>query len=225
MQATPFFLYSVREYGRIAREEKRAQAHLYQCERESMSKQKQHLIQLSMGAVCLALYFVLDRFFAIHLLANQYKLSFIPVIVAAVFLGPVWGMAVGGLGDLLSAVLMPMGAYFPGFSIVSALIGLTFGLFCHKKLSVPRIIGAVLVCQGIGGFVLNTLNLAFYYIANGITQYGTQVMPIVLAIAATRAVQAGVYMVAQTAFLLLLMKIKPRLDAALPWQSSATPTA
>ena len=160
----------------------------------------------------IALYFVLDRFTAINLLTNQYKLSFIPLFVAAVFFGPVWGAVVGGLGDLVSALIMPTGAYFPGFTLVSALMGLTLGLLCYKKLTAPRAVLAAFLCQGVGGLVLNTFNLAFYFIINGIGKYGDSVWAIVTALAATRAVQAGIYFVAEAAFLLFLIKIKPRVE-------------
>ena len=142
-------------------------------------KTKQTTLKLTCSAMLIALYFVLDRFTAINLMTNQYKLSFIPLIVAAVFLGPLWGAAVGGLGDLVSALIMPTGAYFPGFTVVSALMGLTIGLLCRKKLTVPRALLAAFLCQGIGGLVLNTFNLAFYFIINGIGKYGNTVLPIV----------------------------------------------
>ncbi len=177
-----------------------------------MSKQKRIILKLTVTAMLIALYFVFDRFTAINLLSNQYKLSFIPLIIGAVFFGPLCGIAVGGLGDLVSALLMPTGAYFPGFTLVSALMGLIFGLLCHKKMTVPRIVLAVFLCQGVCSLVLNTFNLAVYFMASGITKYGTSVIPIVTSLAATRAIQAGVYFVAETVFLLLLMKAKPRLD-------------
>ena len=177
-------------------------------------KSKTYTLKITMSAVFIALYFVLDRFTAINLLANQYKLSFIPLITASVLLGPIWGMAVGGLGDLVSALIMPTGAYFPGFTIVSALMGLTFGLLCHKKTSVPRALLAAFLCQGIGALVLNTLNLSFYFIINGITKYGNTVLPIVSALALTRSIQAGVYFIAEFVFLLILIKIKPRIEKA-----------
>ena len=177
-----------------------------------MSKQKIYLIKMSFSAMLIALYFILDRFAAINLPSNQYKLSFIPLIVGAVFLGPVWGMAIGGIGDLVSALLLPTGPYFPGFTLVSALMGLCFGLLCYKKISVPRAVIAVLLCQGIGGFILNTLNVAFYFIVNHIDKYGTAVLPIVGALALSRGIQAIIYIVAEILFMLLLVGVKPQIE-------------
>ena len=180
-----------------------------------MSKNKQNLIKLTMSAMLIAIYFVLDRFAAINLLTNQYKLSFIAVILAAVFLGPAYAAVVGGLGDLLSALIMPTGPYFPGFTAVSALVGLMFGLMLYKKITYPRIVISVFIAQVAGTLILNTFNLAFYFIINGIGKYGTSVMAIVSALALSRLIQAGIYLVAEIAFLVLLKKFKPNIQKAL----------
>lgn len=163
----------------------------------------------------IAMYFVLDRFAAINLLTNQYKLSFIAVIFAAVFLGPAYAAAVGGLGDLLSAIIMPTGPYFPGFTVVAALVGLMFGMFLYKKITYPRIILSVFIAQVAGTLILNTLNLAFYFIINGIGKYGDTVWAIVSALAVTRLVQAGIYFAVEIVFLVLLKKLKPNIEKAL----------
>ena len=177
-----------------------------------MRKQKAFIIKLTVTAMLIALYFVFDRFTAINLLSNQYKLSFIPLIIGAVFFGPICGIAVGGLGDLISALLMPTGAYFPGFTLVSALMGLIIGLLCYKKFTAPRALLAVFLCQGVCSLILNTFNLAVYFMMSGITKYGTSILPIVASLAATRAVQAGVYFVVETVFMLILIKAKPKID-------------
>ncbi len=176
---------------------------------------KQGIIKLTTSAMLIAIYFVLDRFAAVNLMTNQYKLSFIAVIFAAVFLGPAYAAAVGGLGDLLSAIIMPMGPYFPGFTVVAALVGLMFGLFLYKKISYSRIIISVFIAQVAGTLILNTLNLSFYFIINGIGKYGDTVSAIISALAVTRLVQAGIYFVAEIAFLVLLKKLKPGIEKAL----------
>ena len=180
-----------------------------------MSKNKQFTIKIVTSAMLIALYFVLDRFAAINLLTNQYKLSFIAVIFAAVFLGPAYAAVVGGLGDLISALIMPTGAYFPGFTVVSALVGLMFGLMLYKKITYPRIVISVFMAQVAGTLILNTLNLAFYFIITGVGKCGDSVTAIVSALALTRLVQAGIYLVAEIAFLVLLKKLKPNIEKAL----------
>ena len=157
-------------------------------------------IKVSVTGMLLALYFIFDRLIAINLPANKYNLSFIPVIIAAYYLGPVYALAVGGLGDLLGALIMPFGAYFPGFTVIAMLNGLGLGLILYKKLTIPRIALGVAFSQIICGFILNTLNLSFYYIANGINKYGGTVLEIIPAIYLTRLSQAIIYIVMETAF-------------------------
>lgn len=174
-----------------------------------MSKTKSRTLKITLCAILLAIYFITDRFLAINLLANQYKLSFIPVIFAAVFLGPVYGGIVGGIGDLLSSLIMPTGPYFPGFTVCAALMGVIFGLFCHKKITVPRIAVATFINQGIVAMILNTINLAFYFIINNIGKYGNNVFKIFGALFLSRSIQAGIYFVAEVALLLIFMKTAP----------------
>lgn len=85
-------------------------------------------------AMLTALYVVLDRIVpSIKLPGAKVALSFVAPIVAAVLYGPVSGMLVYGLGDLIAALLFPFGTYHPGFTVVAALMGITLGLFLNKK--------------------------------------------------------------------------------------------
>ena len=61
-------------------------------------------------------------------------------------------------GDLIGAILFPFGAYFPGFTISAALIGLVYGIFLYKKPGEERknfkfiiqlIISSIIVLGGI----------------------------------------------------------------------------
>lgn len=58
--------------------------------------------------------------------------AFITVLIAAALYGPLPAMAVGGLSDLLGAILLPKGAYFPGFTISEMLVGLIYGFFLYR---------------------------------------------------------------------------------------------
>ena len=49
-----------------------------------------------------------------------------------IYLGPKYACLICALGDLIGALLFPFGAYFPGFTISAALMGLVYGLFLHK---------------------------------------------------------------------------------------------
>ena len=58
--------------------------------------------------------------------------AFVAVFVGAYLYGPVAGAVVGGLGDFLGAILFPIGAYFPGFTLNCALTGVVMGLLLYK---------------------------------------------------------------------------------------------
>ena len=69
-------------------------------------------------------------------------------IMAGLLLGPVWGMLVGALADGVGFLVAPMGAYIPGLTLTSALIGLIPGLirkYVFKKSIVPAVIVAVII--------------------------------------------------------------------------------
>ena len=84
-------------------------------------------------ALLIAINVVLARFFGIQTPIVQINFSFIPVVLAALLYGPLPAALVGAVGDVLGAVLFPAGAYFPGFTLTSALGGLIYGLFLYKK--------------------------------------------------------------------------------------------
>lgn len=70
---------------------------------------------------------------SIHTATIKIGFTFIPVVIAAILFGPLVGGAVGGLGDLLSAILFPVGAWIPGITLSNILMGIVFGLFLYKK--------------------------------------------------------------------------------------------
>lgn len=71
-------------------------------------------------------------------------LKFITVFISAALFGPVWGGVVALLGDILNAVLMPVGAFLPQVSAVEFLYGFIFGLFFYKKFTKDYVRNTVL---------------------------------------------------------------------------------
>ena len=59
--------------------------------------------------------------------------AFIPVATAAILYGPLWAGCVGALADLIGALLLPIGTYFPGLTLTALLIGMIYGLFLYKR--------------------------------------------------------------------------------------------
>ena len=84
-------------------------------------------------ALLVALEVVLSRWLSFN--AAQYKIgfAFVPLAIAAVLYGPMGGMTVGGISDLLGATLFPSGPFHPGFTLSTVLKGLVFGLLLREK--------------------------------------------------------------------------------------------
>ncbi len=89
--------------------------------------------KIILSAMFLAVLLVLSRFLSIKTNLLVISFSFIPIMLSAVYLGPKYSTIIAGLGDLIGAILFPFGAYFPGFTLTAALIGLIYGLFLYKK--------------------------------------------------------------------------------------------
>lgn len=117
---------------------------------------------VTMGLL-VALHVVLSRFCSINAWNLKIGFAFVPVFAAAFLYGPVPAGVVGAVGDLLGAVLFPIGPYFPGFTVTCFLTGIAFGLLLHKKQSLPRILIAVAISQLALGLLLNTLWISILY--------------------------------------------------------------
>ena len=106
---------------------------------------------VSMIGIMVAMEVILARF-SIHTWNLKIGFTFLPIAVAAILYGPVAGGFVGAIGDVVSAVLFPVGAYFPGFTLTAYLTG-----------AVPNIILSVLVVQVLISQLLNTYWISFLY--------------------------------------------------------------
>ena len=110
-----------------------------------------------------AIEIVLSRFCSISAWNIKIGLAFVPLVLAAMLYGPLAGGAVGAVVDLIGALLFPIGAYFPGFTLTAFLNGMFFGLLLHKKRTMPRVICAVAVTQLCCSLLLNTLWISLLY--------------------------------------------------------------
>lgn len=155
---------------------------------------------------------VLSRFCSINAWNIKIGFGFIPVAAAAILYGAVAGAAVAALGDLVGALLVPIGAYFPGFTLTAALTGMVLGLFLHKKQTEPRILGAVAVNQLVLSQFLNTLWISILY--------NSPYWPIFV----TRIVQTLILAPVQFIVIsLLAKKLFPRLKGAKSQSIQCTP--
>lgn len=94
-----------------------------------MSKLKKVIL----SGILLALLIVLNRFVSIKTPLLVISFSFVPIMMAAVWLGPKYSTLIAALGDFIGAILFPFGTYFPGFTVSAGLTGLIYGLFLYKK--------------------------------------------------------------------------------------------
>lgn len=95
-----------------------------------MSKIKKIVI----SALILAILIISDRFLSINTNFFTINLSFIPSMIAAILLGPIYSALVYGLSDYIGAHLFPFGEYFPGFTVSAILKGFICGLLLNPGL-------------------------------------------------------------------------------------------
>ena len=154
--------------------------------------------RLTALGVLVALEVVLNRFLSINAWNIKIGFSFVPVVVAAMLFGPLYAGVVGALGDFIGAILFPIGAYFPGFTLTAFLMGQVWGFFLHKDQSFWRIALAVVINQFILSLFLNTFWISVLY--------GSPYVPLL----ATRVVQSGILTAAQLAVIELIARALPR---------------
>lgn len=110
-------------------------------------------------ALLVALEVVLSRFLSINTPINKIGFAFVPLALSGMLYGPLAGLAVGTVSDLLGATLFPTGPFFPGFTLTTALKGLIYGLCLDRKNAGrwPPVIFAVTFNAVVFSLVLNTI--------------------------------------------------------------------
>lgn len=126
-------------------------------------KEKRTLRSFSVISVLVAMEIILSRFLSIHTWNLKIGFSFIPVVVAAMLFGAVQAGFVAAIGDIIGAMLFPVGPFFPGFTVTAFVTGVIFALFLKKKASVINIVVSVLLVQLIGSLCLNTFWISMLY--------------------------------------------------------------
>jgi ECF transporter S component (folate family) len=113
--------------------------------------------QICAMAILIAISIVLGRFFSIRTPVVTIGFGFLPVVIAAVLYGPLVGGLVGAAADFIGAVLFPIAAFFPGFTLTAFLTGAIYGILLHRKeRSAMRILAAVAITIVLGDLILNT---------------------------------------------------------------------
>lgn len=126
-----------------------------------MNKMKKILL----CALLIAASIVIGRLLSIRTPIITIGFAFIPMMLIGIILGWKYSSLAGGISDVIGALLFPVGAFFPGFTVSGILTGLLYGLFLHndkeefkvnKKFIIKLIICVILVTGIING-ILNTL--------------------------------------------------------------------
>ena len=130
--------------------------------KEEAMHTKMSVKSISIIGILVAMEIILARF-SIHTWNLKIGFSFIPVVVAAIFYGPVTAGLVGAIGDIMGYILFPVGAYFPGFTLTAFVTGMIFGFFLRKSQSVLNVVLAVLCVQIFVSQFMTTYWISFLY--------------------------------------------------------------
>ena len=91
------------------------------------------LINITYIGALIALQVVLGNLVQIAMLSKQLNFGVLPIAVAGYLFGPIGGLLVAALGDVIGTILFGTGAYFPGFTLTAVVVGMIYGLFLHPK--------------------------------------------------------------------------------------------
>ncbi len=128
------------------------------------SHNKISLTTIVCTSLLIAMSIILTRFLSIQTQFLRIGFGIIPVAIAGIAFGPVWGAVCGTISDISGMLIYPSGPYFPGFTLTAALTGLVFGLFLYRRhFSFIRLfIVCTAVCLGLN-LLLDTLWLSIMY--------------------------------------------------------------
>lgn len=84
--------------------------------------------QLVTMALLVALDIVLSRFGSINLWNTRIGFGFVPIVVAGMLLGPFKAAITAAVADIIGALLVPTGAFFPGLTVTAVLRGILYGV-------------------------------------------------------------------------------------------------
>lgn len=163
-------------------------------ERRKTMYTKVNAKSITIVGVLVAIEIILTQFFTVHTWNLKIGFSFIPVVVAAILFGPVTAGLVAAIGDVVCAVLFPVGAFFPGFTLTAFLTGIIYGLCFRKSTSLKNVLCAVLIKQLAVSQVLNTYWISFLY--------GSPYLPLFI----TRLYQTAVMILVECAVIVLITK-------------------
>ena len=99
---------------------------------------------LAICGILTAMTVVLAEFIGINLPMIQISFNFIPIVFAAMYLGPIPCCIIAALADFIGALLF-QGSVNPFITIISALMGLSYGIFLYGGSPVNKGLKALLL--------------------------------------------------------------------------------
>lgn len=85
--------------------------------------------------------------------------TFLPIAITGILFGPTSAGILGALGDIISFLIIPMGTYFPGWTISGMLIGILYGIFLYEQ---PKLIVRLIICELTVGIFVEILLGSFW---------------------------------------------------------------
>ena len=114
---------------------------------------------LTMAAMLVALHVALSSVRVQITPELRLSIGFITQAAAGMLLGPVIAMLTGAAGDIISHLLFPTGAYFPGYTFTAVVGGLIYGalLFDRPRMGYLRALATKGAVSAVCNLFLNTL--------------------------------------------------------------------
>ena len=144
-----------------------------------MKIQTKHIATI---AILIALQIILSRFLSIQAWNFKIGFSFLPIALAACYLGISDTIIIAVASDVLGAILFPSGAFFIGFTITAAVTAIIYSLFLRKQRSIVNICLAVFINQIVCSLLLNTLWISILYHSSFVGLLSTRLLQAVVMI-------------------------------------------
>lgn len=131
-----------------------------------MSEIRPKTLRLVYCAAFIAIAVVVGSFLSFYVTESiKFNLAPVVIMLTGAILGPGWGLAAGGVTDLLSFLIgtaAKPGPYFPGYTVTMALYGLFAGLWFYRRKSrgeipsVRKILTGVVLIQTVCSLLINS---------------------------------------------------------------------
>jgi riboflavin transporter len=123
-------------------------------------KKSKEIQKLVLASSLVAISIVIDIFFKQVLSFNNFGVPFyaIPIVFGSIILGPVYGLIMGYVSDLVGFIAFPNGVYAFVFALSAMVWGFVPGLFLYKKFDKAKLVIVVLFAH-ILATIGNTIGL------------------------------------------------------------------